>query len=164
MTIAMLIIDMQVGFIGEEKRKDDVRIASEYINYAANLIRQSGNIVVHVQDEDVEGGRDSANYEIVPSIVRAAGDLYVNKKWSNSFWNTELESMLKERGVRYVIVSGFAAEHCVLFTYNGASERGFKPAVLQHGVVGERAGSAEMLQRDRAVISCNVIGWLTEKK
>ncbi|TLS52310.1 isochorismatase family protein [Paenibacillus antri] len=164
MTVAMLIIDMQVGFIGDEKRKDDVRVASEYINYSANLLRRSGHIVVHVQDEDVEGGRESSNYEIVPSIERASGDLYVNKKWSNSFWNTELESMLKERGVRYVIVSGFAAEHCVLFTYNGASERGFSPAVLQRGVIGEREGSAETLQRDRAVISHNVIGWLTEKR
>ena len=163
MTIALLIIDMQVGFVGGERRKEAVGAASEYINYAANLVRKSGNLVVHVQDEDVEGGRASANYDIVPSIERAPEDLYLNKKWSNAFWNTELESMLRERNVRHVIVSGFAAEHCVLFTYNGASERGFRAAVLQHGVVGEREGAAEALQRDRAVISCGVIGWLTDK-
>jgi len=163
LTIALLIIDMQVGFVGGDRRKEEASVASEYINYAANLVRRSGNLVVHVQDGDVEGGRESANYDVVPTIDRAPEDLYLHKQWSNAFWNTELESMLRERGVRHVIVSGFAAEHCVLFTYNGAAERGFRPAVLQHGVVGERAGAAEALQRDRAVISCAVISWLTEK-
>ncbi len=163
MTIALLIIDMQVGFVGGEHRREDVRAAAEYMNYAANLVRESGNLVVHVQDEEVEGGRGSANYEVVPSIARAPEDLYINKRWSNAFWNTELESLLRERGVRYVVVSGFAAEHCVLFTYNGASERGFGAAVLQHGVIGERAGAAEALQRDRAVISCAALGWLAKK-
>ena len=35
-----------------------------------------------------------------------------------------------------VIVSGLAAEHCVLFTYNGALERGYDASILQHEIAG----------------------------
>ena len=162
MNLALLVIDMQIGFVGEDKRKDDVKRVSEYINYVAGIVREGGGWVVHVQDVDVEGGKTSPNYEIVPEIERAPQDLFVSKKRPNSFWETELESLLRDRGIRNVIVSGFAAEHCVLFTYNGAAERGFRPAILQHGVLGERDASVDALYRDRQVISYGVVKWLLE--
>jgi nicotinamidase-related amidase len=64
-----------------------------------------------------------------------------------------LDSILKENEVDCVIVSGFATEHCVLFTYNGAKERGYQAYLLQNGVSGINEIDINRIQLLRSVIS-----------
>lgn len=81
------------------------------------------------------------------------GNLGIRKRRSNAFWDTGLEEILRRNSVKLVIVSGFAAENCVLFTYNGAVERDFKEAILHNGIVGERSSPVFDIYRDRNIIS-----------
>ena len=57
----------------------------------------------------------------------------------------------------FVVVAGYAAEYCVLFTYNGARERGFKTAMLQGGIVSSKPDAITGAYRDRNLISYPVI-------
>lgn len=67
---------------------------------------------------------------------------------------------MNTHGVGLVIVAGFAAEHCVTFTFNGARERGFKAAVLHNGVVSENPDAVNEIYRDRPTVSYPVIEFM----
>lgn len=63
-------------------------------------------------------------------------------------------------GVEFLVISGFAAEYCVLFTYNGARERGFGVALLQHGIGGLSKERVKDTQLIRSVISYDAVDFL----
>lgn len=159
MKIGFLVIDLQpVHLQGVDKQYIDR--ACEYINYVADTLRAKEHVVVHIQDIE---GMDESNkeaFQTIPEIHIKDQDIIVTKEYSNSFWNTELEKVLKDRNVELLIISGFAAEHCVLFTYNGAAERGFRPVILQNGVLSTHQDVITAMYRDRNLISHPVIKYL----
>jgi len=160
MKIGFLIIDMQKIFLEDKKELLNVEGACEYINYVADRIRSKNHLVIHVQDIE---GADELNSELIsfiPEIKVEEQDICVSKEHSNAFWNTELEQILKGNEVELVIIAGFAAEHCVLFTYNGASERGFKPVLLQNGILSTKSDVITQTYRDRNIISYNVVPYI----
>ena len=57
----------------------------------------------------------------------------------DKFVNTELESFLKGRGVKTVIMVGAAAHGAVLYTASGAATRGFKVIVPIDGISADNA-------------------------
>ena len=117
MKIALLIIDMQKVFLSNRKEINGIEKACEYINYVAELLRSKSQLIIHVKDDEGESERDKALSEIIPEINVKEGDMEISKLKSNSFWNTDLENILLKNKAELVIVSGFAAENCVLFTY-----------------------------------------------
>jgi nicotinamidase-related amidase len=160
MKIGFLIVDMQKLFLQVQNEVLHVERACEYINYVADLVRSNNHLVVHIQDMEQANEVSSDLMSIIPEIKVEKEDICITKEDSNAFWNTELEQILKENGIDLVIISGFAAEHCVLFTYNGASERGFKPVILQNGILSTKSDVITQTYRDRNVISHPVIPFL----
>ncbi len=153
MSIALLIIDMQKEFSEMEPCKDMISDALEYINEVGHLFRKAGKPVIIIQDEEVGDGPGSEGYELIDNLEVEESDIRLSKIYSNSFWNTVLEKTLKDLNVEFVVISGFAAEHCVLFTYNGALERGFSTSILQHGIAGFDKTRVKDTQNLRPVIS-----------
>lgn len=162
MRMALLIVDMQIDFLKEEHLRERAMKAAEHINYVSDLLRKNGHTVIHIQDIEVEGGESSDGFELVPYIQVEDSDLMVRKEWSNAFWKTDLEERLLDRGVSFVMVAGFAAEHCVIFTLNGAIERGFKAALLHGGVVSRHEDVMDMTYRERFVISYPAIEFMVQ--
>ncbi|BCG59456.1 cysteine hydrolase family protein [Paenibacillus sp. URB8-2] len=162
MKIGLLIIDMQAIHL-EDLEKKIIDRACEYINYVSDLLRSNDHVVIHVQD--IEGLKESNRdlYNSVPEIQIKDKDLILTKENSNAFWKTELEQILLNQSVEFIIISGFAAEHCVLFTYNGAIERGFKPVILQNGILSNKSDVITSTYRDRNLISYPVIEYLINK-
>jgi nicotinamidase-related amidase len=54
--------------------------------------------------------------------------------FADKFLNTDLEKILKEKGIQTVIVAGTAANGAVLYTGSGAALRGFKVIVPVDGI------------------------------
>lgn len=91
-----------------------------------NQAREKGVHVVHSL-----AGQTVA--DILPDVALRAGEPFVSSG-PNKFLNTDLEKILKEKGVKTVIVVGTAAEGAVLNTGAGAALRGFKVIVPVDGV------------------------------
>ncbi len=157
MSVALLIIDMQVGCREDCRYQAEFDQAVEYINETARLFRAKGLPVVVVQDIEVSGGPGHDGFAVVPSINRSETDIVIHKEYNNAFWQTNLAEVLKDKGVDFIVVSGFAAEYCVLFTYNGAVEQGFGASLLQHGVAGVNADEIKRIQLLRPVISIQAL-------
>ncbi len=136
MSIALLIVDMQKGLYELEGCKGSFDSAMEYINETSRFFREAEKPVILIQDEETGEGPGSIGYELLDELLVAQSDISISKVHSNAFWQTELDEKLKALGIKFVVVCGFAAEHCVLFTLNGAMERGYGASLLQHGIAG----------------------------
>lgn len=156
MKLALLIVDMQKLFIDPYRDRMDVNRACEHINYVAGMLREAGHPVIRIRDVEEKDAGEERLAEI-PEIVAASSDLQVEKVHSNAFWETNLEAILREHAPDLVIVSGYAAQYCVLATYNGAAERGFRAVLLQGGILSEHADAVAAAYRDRNLISHPVI-------
>ncbi|SFD80074.1 Nicotinamidase-related amidase [Paenibacillus catalpae] len=152
MKIGFLIIDMQaIHLQGIEKKV--INRACEYINHVSDMLRSKRHVIIHIQDNEgiLESNKDL--YRTIPDVQMKDTDLVVTKEYSNAFWKTELDQILADQGIEFLIISGNAAEQCVVFTYNGAVERGFKPVILQNGVLSTHSDAITSMYRDRNVIS-----------
>ena len=71
--------------------------------------------------------------DVLPEVAAREGEPFVSSG-PDKFLNTELEKILKDRGVKTVIVAGTAAEGAVLSTGAAAALRGFKVIVPVDGL------------------------------
>merc|ERR1719218_68308 len=71
------------------------------------------------------------NSEFCSEMAPAAGDLVVSgKKGLDAFPNTNLEALLREKGVETVVLMGFLTNCCVESTMRTACEKGFNVVTL----------------------------------
>jgi nicotinamidase-related amidase len=89
--------------------------------------RANGAAVIY----SVAGKYEAA--DIAKDVAPAANDLTVKSK-SDKFLNTDLEKILKDRGIQTVIVTGNSANGGVLYTATGAALRGLKVIVPVDGL------------------------------
>jgi len=69
----------------------------------------------------------------------AHDDYFVLKPKHSAFYSTSLETLLRYLGARRLILTGFAADICVLFTANDAYMRDFELIVPSDCVAAETA-------------------------
>ena len=101
-----------------------------------------------------EGRRGS---QIVELLRPAENDYFVLKPMHSGFFSTTLEVLLERLQVRRLVLTGFAADICVLYTANDAYMRDFKVAVPSDCVASEtkrqyRFALEHMTQRLKADI------------
>lgn len=161
MNIAFLIIDVQKAFLEDRKNSKEYQDTLMYINATASLFRKANQHIYIIRD--ISEGNDES-YSTVDKLKTSEKDIDIIKKYSNSFWKTNLEEKLKEKNIDFVVISGNALEHCVLATYFGAQERGFQAAILQHGVFADYKEGIMDLYNNRALVSYEVLHYLLRDK
>ncbi|MFQ3228752.1 cysteine hydrolase family protein [Reinekea sp.] len=163
MNSALLIIDMQNAFIEEYSDSQVINDTCEVINYCSQLMRNAGQTVIHIRDVSEADELTANDLKIYNEITVKESDLHIEKEYSNAFFKTNLTDTLKDLDIDFIILCGQAAEQCVVFTYNGASEVGITATVLQEGVMSPKPLRAEMLMQDRNLISHAAIRALIRK-
>jgi len=119
---ALLVVDVQNGVVAGAPRRDEV-IAN--IKSLVDRARCENVPVIWVQhsDDDLEQGTEKWQY--VPELVRDEGEPVVHKRYGDSFEATDLESLLAERGVGRLVVTGAQTDACIRSTLHGAFVRGY---------------------------------------
>lgn len=126
--VALLVIDVQNGVVAGSFHRDEV-VAN--INSLVARARAEDVPVVWVQhSDDDELTVDSEAWEYVPELVRDAKEPLVHKRYGDSFEDTELESLLAERGVGRLVVAGAQTDACIRSTLHGAIARGYDAVLV----------------------------------
>lgn len=68
---------------------------------------------------------------IINELRGRPSDIVIDKPGKDSFYKTNLESVLEKRGVTHLLLAGVTTNVCVLSTAIGAHDRGFHPVVLK---------------------------------
>ena len=124
---ALLVIDVQNGVVGDAYGRDDV-VAN--VRALVDKARAAGIEVVWVQHNDDDLPRDSARWEYVPELVRTESEPLVHKSYGDSFDDTDLESVLAERGIGRLVVAGAQTDQCIRSTLHGAVARGYDATLV----------------------------------
>jgi ureidoacrylate peracid hydrolase len=74
--------------------------------------------------------RDTWNTDIVEELRPQQGDIIVYKTRYSGFYNTELDAILKRRGIRTLIMTGCTTSVCVESTLRDAMFRDYSPVLL----------------------------------
>ena len=74
--------------------------------------------------------RGEPGHDIVPELYPIDGEPVIDKPGKGAFYQTDLESMLKNCGIENLIVCGVTTEVCVNTTVREANDRGYRCIVL----------------------------------
>ncbi|MFB7544238.1 isochorismatase family protein [Streptomyces zaomyceticus] len=131
---ALIMIDFQNTYRTGVMRLDG---AEEALAAGARLLaaaRAAGTPVVHVVNDGGEGTPYDIRAEIgaiSDEVAPVEGEKVVVKQFPDAFHATGLEETLKGLGVTGdLVVAGFMTHMCVLFTAQGAFNRGYRPTVV----------------------------------
>jgi nicotinamidase-related amidase len=119
---ALLVIDMQIGVVAKALARDAV------VANIAGLVeraRRQKIPVVWVQDMEVDGGKGSAGWPLIPELSPSAAEPLVEKAYGDSFEGTDLETVLAELKVGRLVVVGAQTDACIRCTIHGACARGY---------------------------------------
>ncbi len=153
MTTALLVIDMinALDFEGGERLLARALPAAEHIAALKRRMRAAGLAVVYVNDNFGKWRSDFRSLvehclkpgvpggPLAERLAPDGEDYFVLKPKHSGFHCTALEVLLSHLGVRRLVLTGIAANFCVLFTAQDAYMRDFELAVPEDCVAAQSA-------------------------
>jgi nicotinamidase-related amidase len=74
--------------------------------------------------------RGEPGHDIIAELYPAAGEPVIDKPGKGAFYQTDLDLMLRNRGIETLLVGGVTTEVCVNTTVREANDRGYRCVVL----------------------------------
>jgi nicotinamidase-related amidase len=130
---ALVIIDAQNTYCEGIMKLDGMDGALAECKRLLDRFRAAGRPVFHIQHDAGPGTPYDVNDrigQIVDVLAPAAGEPVIVKNYPNSFIQTELDAMLRQKGIQNLILVGFMSHMCVNSTARGAFDMGYRPTVV----------------------------------
>jgi nicotinamidase-related amidase len=133
---ALLIIDLQNDYFpGGRMELEGAAAAAANAARMLNQFRARNLPVIHVRHLSVRPGASfflpgTEGAEIRDVVRPAAGEAVIEKSFPNSFRQTALQELLKEKSVEHLVVAGMMTHMCVDASVRAAADLGYRVTLL----------------------------------
>ena len=178
---ALINVDMQRCFVeGTPLASPEGPALVTRINRLSGACRDAGAMVVHTRGwMRPDGSNLGVMGELVPPFISglytegadsaqlhdaldvAASDIVVNKPRYGAFYATDLELILRSRGIDTVIITGIATNICCETTAREAAQRDFRVLFLSDGTATKEMNGVAAADLQRA--TCASLGMVFAK-
>lgn len=137
-----MVVDMQQGVF------ETPRIQREQCVARINQLTQAADTVIFIQHIEAGGLEEGSDgFSLLPELHQPKGALYSTKTACDAFYDTALESLLREHDIRQFVMCGCATDYCVDTTLKNGVSRGYHITVAEdaHTTANRPAAQAQTL-------------------
>ena len=130
----------------------------------AEAKKERGHLKTGIGDKGPMGRilvRWEYGHDIVDELKPIAGEPVVDKPGKGAFYATDLDTILKTRGIRKLIVCGVTTEVCVNTTVREANDRGYDAVVLSD-CVGSYFPEFQRAALEMIKAQGGIFGWVSD--
>lgn len=149
---ALVVIDVQNGVVGNAHGRDAV------VGTIAGLVERARDQhvpVVWVQHSDEELVQGSPEWQLVSELQVHATEPVVHKTFGDSFEATDLETVLADRAVGRVVITGAQTDACIRATLHGAFVRGYDTVLVSDAHTTEDFSDYGLPPADKVIAHTN---------
>ena len=120
---ALVVIDVQMGVVGEAYHLDEVL---SNINLLLDRARSSSTPIIYVQHNEqgtMEPGMPL--WQIHPAVSPHEGEPIIQKESPDSFYETSFQKELAARGIKRLVITGAQTQICIDTTVRSALAQGY---------------------------------------
>ena len=107
--------------------------------------------------------RGEVGHAIIDEVAPVPTDIVIDKPGKNAFYRTDLESILRQRGVKNLLVTGVTTDVCCSTTVSAANDSGLNAIVIQ-----DCMASYDSLRHTAALdiikAQGGIFGWVTPRR
>jgi nicotinamidase-related amidase len=107
--------------------------------------------------------RGEVGHDIVPELYPKPGEPVIDKPGKGAFYATDLELILRDRGIKTLIVCGVTTEVCVNTSVREANDRGFECVVLSD-CVGSYFPEFQKAALAMVKAQGGIFGWVSDSR
>lgn len=121
-----------------------------------------GNLKTGIGDRGPLGRvlvRGEPGHDIIPELAPMEGEPVVDKPGKGAFYETDLHLLLRNRGIRTLVVGGVTTEVCVHTTVREANDRGYECLVVSD-CVGSYFPEFQRVALEMINAQGGIFGWV----
>lgn len=107
--------------------------------------------------------RGEIGHDIIPELYPIFGEPVIDKPGKGAFYDTDLLGILRNRGIKTLIVCGVTTEVCVNTTVREANDRGFN-ALVPEDCTGSYFPEFKKSALDMIKAQGGIFGWVSNSK
>ena len=145
---ALLVIDVQQELF---QKSTPIYQAEQLLQNITNLIdraHDAGVPVIYVQhSSDHYLVKGSPGWQLHPQLQPENRDFVIHKLKANAFEGTNLDELLKNRGITHLVVSGLVTHSCVKATCLGALKLGYQVTLVSDAHSNFSGQAADVIEK-----------------
>ncbi|OFX86902.1 MAG: hypothetical protein A2W99_04080 [Bacteroidetes bacterium GWF2_33_16] len=144
---ALLVIDVQNAYVPMMDQSDKDR-AFQMINGAIWVFENFKLPIIRIYHQDKQWGpeTDSEGFKFDPAIKFSSEYPMIIKHYGDGFNKTDLDKILKEKGINTVFLCGLSATGCVLATNIGANNNDYKTFMIKDALLSPNAAQTNVIE------------------
>jgi nicotinamidase-related amidase len=160
---ALLVIDIQNKFLPWMDEKDR-EIGMMYIKGYIEEFHKLGLPIIQIHHSDPKEGpfQGTPEFEFPGDIGITKDDPMIVKSYGNSFTKTDLDKILKDKGINTLFLCGLSSVGCVLATYIGAQDHDYKVFFLKDAIMSHNAEYTSQIEMIFDAVGYDVVQLLIE--